>query len=538
MRVFVIKIVLANVDYREFPQRREIHHFIQHALSQCSLAKKAHRHLPRAQPLRGERRARRNSRATPHNGIRPQIPCRRIGNVHRPALAPAIPRFFSQQFGKHAVGRSALCQAVPVTAVRAGDVVGLLKRFANPYCHRFFPNIQMRQARHERARIKLVHLLLKLADHHHTAIDARPLLRFDTFNHLALIRGNGHWETPAIFAKTSNTTAKSLSATPMPRAAVKNSFVAAVVGMGTSNCRPSSSASSMSFCIMLTLNHASSGIFSTNGPRYSTIGDAITLCVSTSTAVSLLIPLFSASRTPSQNASICTARLKFTPIFITSACPFSPTCVTFGPMSCSSDFTFSNVSLRPPAITESLPSCKVITLPETGESTRSPPFSRTFSAISRLNAGLTVLRSTRILPGFTPASIPSGPFITAANAAELVTMESVMSLALTTSLGVFAHFIPFCISHSAFERVRLYPVTVWPLPSSRFTISLPITPKPTNPRFAMKLSLPLNRSFYLWARQPPRALPESSRTCLMCAFIASRAPAASRCSTASRIFLW
>src|SRR5207249_7777906 len=43
MRVFVIKIVLANVDHRQFPQRRQVHHFIQNALSQCSLAKKAHR---------------------------------------------------------------------------------------------------------------------------------------------------------------------------------------------------------------------------------------------------------------------------------------------------------------------------------------------------------------------------------------------------------------------------------------------------------------------------------------------------------------
>src|SRR5256886_4489840 len=140
---------------------------------------------------------------------------------------------------------------MPVTAVRAGDVVGLPQRFANPNRHRFFPDIQMRQSRHQRAHIELVHLVFKLADHHHAPIDARPVVRFDAFNHLALIRGNGHWEPPAIFAKTANTTAKSLSATPIPRAAVKNSFVTAVVGMGTSNCRPSSSASSMSFCIML-----------------------------------------------------------------------------------------------------------------------------------------------------------------------------------------------------------------------------------------------------------------------------------------------
>src|SRR5437016_4871746 len=258
---------------------------------------------------------------------------------------------------------------MPVTAVRAGDVVGLPQRFANPNRHRFFPDIQMRQSRHQRAHIELVHLVFKLADHHHAPIDARPVVRFDAFNHLALIRGNGHWETPAIFAKTSNTTAKSFSASPIPRAAVKNSFVTAVVGIGTSSCRPNSSASSMSFCIMLTLNQASFGIFSTNGPLYCTIGDPITLCVSTSTAVSRLMPLFSASSTPSQNASICTARLKFTPIFITSACPFSPTCVTLGPISSSNGFTLSNVSFCPPTITDSLPSCSVITLPETGAST-------------------------------------------------------------------------------------------------------------------------------------------------------------------------
>src|SRR5215469_621248 len=52
VRVFVIEVVLTNVEYRQFPQRREVHHFIQNALSQRSLAKKAHRHLPRAQPLR------------------------------------------------------------------------------------------------------------------------------------------------------------------------------------------------------------------------------------------------------------------------------------------------------------------------------------------------------------------------------------------------------------------------------------------------------------------------------------------------------
>jgi len=81
----------------------------------------------------------------------------------------------------------------------------------------------------------------------------------------------------------------------------------------------------MSFCIMFTLNHASSGNFRTNGPRYLIIGEAIALFTSTSTATSREMPLFSAKSTPSENASICTARLRLVAIFITSASPLSPT---------------------------------------------------------------------------------------------------------------------------------------------------------------------------------------------------------------------
>ena len=50
----------------------------------------------------------------------------------------------------------------------------------------------------------------------------------------------------------------------------------------------------------------------------------MTLCVITSTAVSRGMPLFSASSTPSENASICTARLRLIAIFIDSARPLAP----------------------------------------------------------------------------------------------------------------------------------------------------------------------------------------------------------------------
>ena len=47
-----------------------------------------------------------------------------IGDVHRPALAVTVAGRLAQQLGKHAVHLRALGQAMPVPAVRAGDVIG------------------------------------------------------------------------------------------------------------------------------------------------------------------------------------------------------------------------------------------------------------------------------------------------------------------------------------------------------------------------------------------------------------------------------
>ena len=107
------------------------------------------------------------------------------------------------------------------------------------------------------------------------------------------------------------------------------------------------------------------------------------------------MPLFSASSTPSENASICTTRLKLVAIFITSARPLSPTWVTFGPMSSSTGFDAFERLAAAPDHHRKLARCSVMTLPETGASTMSAPLSRTRAASPRLTAGLTVLISIR-----------------------------------------------------------------------------------------------------------------------------------------------
>ena len=103
MRVFVVHIIFANVNHRQIPQSRKIHHFVEQPLAECAFSEETNGHLLRPAILCGKCRARRDSSAASHDGICAQIAARRVGNVHRSAFAFAVARFFSQEFGEHAV---------------------------------------------------------------------------------------------------------------------------------------------------------------------------------------------------------------------------------------------------------------------------------------------------------------------------------------------------------------------------------------------------------------------------------------------------
>src|SRR5207247_7629228 len=60
------------------------------------------------------------------------------------------------------------------------------------------------------------------------------------------------------------------------------------------------------------------------------------------------------------------------------------------------------------------------------------------------------------------------------------------SPACAAARGVSARFMPASTSLCAFDLVRLYPVTACPASSNRFTMRLPMTPRPTKPTFAIK----------------------------------------------------
>src|SRR5262249_32924182 len=145
-------------------------------------------------------------------------------------------------------------------------------------------DIKVGKARHQGPQIEVVDFGFKQPDGQHLPVHPDP--QVDFLRSLRGLRCAAHFETPPMRASTSNTTAKSSFSHPIPRAAVRNSLLNAVMGTGTFSFLASSMASSMSFCIMLTSNHASSGCSSTNGPRYWIMGEAMALCTMTSTATS------------------------------------------------------------------------------------------------------------------------------------------------------------------------------------------------------------------------------------------------------------
>src|SRR5262249_37326109 len=110
-------------------------------------------------------------KATGDNTIGAQHTDRKIGNVHRAALALAIARGAAKEFGHHFLDISALGNAMAVAAVRTGNIIGRLEVRTNGHSHGFLTNVGM-QGPHDFALAGLVfRLLLKQADAPHASIN-------------------------------------------------------------------------------------------------------------------------------------------------------------------------------------------------------------------------------------------------------------------------------------------------------------------------------------------------------------------------------
>src|SRR5262245_29969304 len=123
---------------------------------------------------------------------------------------------------------------MPMPSMRTRNVVVGLERLTYADGNGFLADVKMRKTRHERASVEVVDVLFEEPDHDHTPIHVQPLLRFGVRFGFGLIYCRAHFDTPDIRSSTLKIIAKSRSASPMARAAVRNSLAIEVVGRGTS----------------------------------------------------------------------------------------------------------------------------------------------------------------------------------------------------------------------------------------------------------------------------------------------------------------
>src|SRR5712692_2541313 len=169
-RVFVVEVVLADVDHGQLPQRRHVHRLVQDSLAERPVAEEARRHLAGSALLRREGGTGRDAGRAGDDRARPKVAALGVGDVHRTALAVAVAGLLPEQLRKHAVELRAFGDAVPVAAMRAGDVVVVVERRAHADGHGLLADVEMRQPRHLASAIQLVDLLLEMPDPQHAPV--------------------------------------------------------------------------------------------------------------------------------------------------------------------------------------------------------------------------------------------------------------------------------------------------------------------------------------------------------------------------------
>src|SRR5579884_1801952 len=200
--VLVVEVVLADVDHRQLPERRHVHHLVEEPLAECALAEEADGDAVGAERPRGEAGARRDAGGAADDRVRAEVAVRVVGDVHRAALAAAVALLPAEELAVHEPHVGALGDAVAVPAVRRGDRVVAAERRADADRDRLLADVEMREAGHLRRQVELVRLLLEGADAQHALRHRERELARDR-----QVRRRGHQATdpltPACAASTS-----------------------------------------------------------------------------------------------------------------------------------------------------------------------------------------------------------------------------------------------------------------------------------------------------------------------------------------------
>ena len=170
-----VLVLFTQVNDRQLPKSSHVAGLHQDALIAGTIAEETHDHLIGTAHIGGIGSASGQADATTDNAVSAQDAQIEIGNVHRAALALAIAGGLAQQFGHHQSRVAALSQAMPMAAMRAGDVVVPAQGRTRADSHRFLSSVGVSGTAQHVLHEQHARRLVKAADQPHAVVHVRKL---------------------------------------------------------------------------------------------------------------------------------------------------------------------------------------------------------------------------------------------------------------------------------------------------------------------------------------------------------------------------
>src|SRR5688572_18337939 len=197
-RVLAVAVVLEDEDRGHLQDDGHVHGFEHRPLVRAAVAAKRHADPPVPAIPAGDGCTRGDRRSAADDRVRAQHPARRIGDVHRPALAVAQPVPAPVDLEHHAGHVAALGDAVTVSAMRAHEVVAIIEMRADADGDRLLPGVEVGKSGDLTRRDLDVQSLLELADGFHPSVGVDQSLGIQSRRHpFTIHRGSYRIRRPA-----------------------------------------------------------------------------------------------------------------------------------------------------------------------------------------------------------------------------------------------------------------------------------------------------------------------------------------------------
>ena len=165
-----IVVVFAHEHHRQIPDGCHIQSLMESALVGRTVAKETGAYLIRAAVARRKPRSDRDIMTRAHDAVGAQNAAVAVGDMHRAAFALAVAGRLSKQLRHHVLQIAALRDDMPMTAVRAGNIIVVSKAFAYAGGNGFLAEVQMHKAGDPALSKKALCLVFKLADTYHPKV--------------------------------------------------------------------------------------------------------------------------------------------------------------------------------------------------------------------------------------------------------------------------------------------------------------------------------------------------------------------------------